>query len=101
MKIKHNGTANFTIEQLWAWVHLIQMGKHSSTVHPPDKPFFHKSKKGTSKSSSSTPHSNPITLRGDCIDQLMKWHDLLDIGAITQAQYEDTKAKILEDTKKC
>lgn len=38
LKMKHNGTADYTIEQLRTWGHLIQMGKHSSTLIPPEKP---------------------------------------------------------------
>ena len=34
-----------------------------------------------------------------CIDQLSKRHVLLESGAITEAQYDDLKATILEDIK--
>jgi len=34
-----------------------------------------------------------------CIDQLSKWHVLLELGAITEAQYNELKATILDDIK--
>lgn len=30
----------FTVEQIRAWAHLLQMKKHDSYEHPPNKPFF-------------------------------------------------------------
>ena len=37
---KKRGDGKYTLEQLRMWAHLIQMGKHSSTDEPPDKPFW-------------------------------------------------------------
>ena len=37
LKNKHNGT--YSREQLHAWTHLIQMGKHGSLDLDPNKPF--------------------------------------------------------------
>jgi len=34
-----------------------------------------------------------------CIDQLSKWHVLLESEAITEAQYNELKATILDDIK--
>ena len=37
---KKHESNNYSVEQFRAWAHLIQMGKHSSSELPPDKPFF-------------------------------------------------------------
>ena len=96
---------------------MINSGKYSSYDTPPDLPFFKKPpKKG--KETEQTSHSNVneengssksasvaasptkrLNLRMQCIDQLSKWHVLLESGAITEAQYDDLKATILEDIK--
>ena len=112
---KHHG--KFTPEQLNAWSHLMQSGKHASLDIPPDMPFF----RGKDKKKDRTPSSPPKTsssspsqstssvgvspgrrvgLRTECIDQLKKWHALLVDGAITKAQYDDFQAKILNDMEK-
>ena len=41
-----------------------------------------------------------VTIRGLCVDQLSKWHDLLEKGAITDEQYTELKSTILDDVKK-
>ena len=90
---------NYTVEQLRTWAHLIQMGKHVSKETPPNKPFF----QSCSKSKIANPGSEPqkmITMRGECINQLKKWHELLQAGAITQVQYDDLQGKILLDINK-
>ena len=44
------------------------------------------------------PYNNsPSNMRGQCIDQLKKSHDLLDIGAITQSQYDELQMMIFFD----
>ena len=112
---KHHG--KFSPEQLNAWGHLVQSGKHASLDIPPDMPFFRgKDKKkdrnpsSPSKTSSSSPSQSTssvgvspgrrVGLRTECIDQLKKWHALLVDGAITKAQYDDFQAKILNDMEK-
>ena len=30
----------FSAEQLRAWAHMVELGKHTSLEEPPDKPFF-------------------------------------------------------------
>ena len=37
-----------------------------------------------------------INLRSECMDQLNKWHGLLEKGAISQTQYDEFK-KIIGD----
>ena len=96
LKRIHDDKSIYTIEQLRTWAHLIQMGKHSSKETPPNKPFFQSS----SKCKASPEPGKVIAMRGECISQLKKWHELLEAGAITQAQYDDLQAKILLDINK-
>ena len=96
LREKHE--TEYTDEQLRSWAHLIQMKKHSSLEKAPDKPFWQHSKK--IKTPSSVSPGKRINLRGQCVDQLQKWHDLLDSGAITKDQYDEFKSTILEDIKK-
>lgn len=35
---------DYTVEQIRAWAHMVQMGKHLSYDEPPEKPFFKKKK---------------------------------------------------------
>lgn len=41
-----------------------------------------------------------IGLRTELINQLDRWHQLLEKGAITQDQYQELQEKILSDVKK-
>ena len=41
-----------------------------------------------------------LNMRTQCIEQLSKWHVLLESGAITQVQYEELKSSIIDDMKK-
>ena len=107
---KHQG--KFSPEQLNAWAHLVQSGKYAILDVPPDMPFF----RGKDKKKDSNPSTPPksscssalqltspgrrVGLRTECIDQLKKWHALLVDGAITNAQYDDFQAKILNDMQK-
>jgi hypothetical protein len=78
------------------------MKKHSSLEIAPDKPFWRRSKKVMETSSSSVAISpgKRINLRGQCVEQLQKWHDLLEGGAITKEQYDELKSTIIDDIKK-
>ena len=76
--------------------HIMHMGKHESRQIPPDLPYFGRSKK-ISDPSSSMPPGKRINLRSECMDQLNKWHDLLEKGAISQTQYDEFKKKIIGD----
>jgi len=95
---KHS--SSYSIEQLRAWAHMIQMRKCDSYDSPPNKPFFRsKSLKSGSSSSGTQSPGKKIVLRSQCIDQLQKWHTLLESGAITREQYDDLQVTILDDIK--
>ena len=101
-------------EQLRSWAHLIQMKKHTSYEVPPNKGFWKvgrqlkKSKDTISTAgqneaefdcgdnighSSSTDSSDAticispsmrVNLRGQCVQQLLQLHELLQKGGINQ-----------------
>lgn len=103
LKEKHG--SNYSIEKLNAWAHLLHIGKHTSHEEPPNLPYF---KGGKNKQTpielersppvqlSSSP-SKRLGLRGDCIEQLSKWHALLEKGAISIQQYDELKTSIMGD----
>ena len=105
---KHGG--QFTREQYNVWAHMINMRKHESRDTPPDKPFFKGSqakKKPTVNPSKSDPPipagispGKRIHLRSECMEQLEKWHSLLEKGAICEEQYTEMQANILGDIKR-
>ena len=95
---KHSG--KFTDQQLRSWAHLIQMKKHSSYDEPPEKPFFHSTHKSTSTPALTTSPSKRINMRGQCVDQLLKSHQLFEKGVITKEEYNQFQASILNDVKK-
>ena len=102
LKEKH-GTS-YSIEKLHAWAHMINIGKHISLDQPPEYPFFGRKKSTTPPvSSNQSQGSNNVTptkrlgMRTECIDQLSKWHALLQSGAISNEQYEELKGVILKD----
>ena len=103
LKQKHE--ENFTPEQLRTWAHMIQMKKHSSYDTAPDKPFFRsKSKKTTAATTSTVTDAvissvNKVNMRSELIQQIDKWYDLKQKGAISEAQYEELQAVILSDIK--
>ena len=41
-----------------------------------------------------------VKIRSECIDQLQKWHALLNSSAITKEQYEEFQSTILADIRK-
>lgn len=98
----HSEKSIYSTEQLRVWAHMIHMKKHTSYTDPPDKPFFRQSKSklkvGTSSDSELSPVKR-INLRTECINQLDKWHMLLEKGAITSEQYKQLQETILSDIK--
>lgn len=109
----------YSVEKCNAWAHLIHVGKHDSHDDPPDLPYFRGTKKrklqtasegrensppspqAASKSSPSiiTSPSKRVGLRSQCIEQLVKWHSLLEKGAISQLQYDEMQKAIMEEIK--
>ena len=99
---KHEASGKYSIEQLRAWAHMLNMKKHESYDDPPDKPFFRqsKSKKQPSTITSALSPGKRIQYRSECINQLDKWHSLMERGAITSEQYKDLQDSILCDIQK-
>ncbi len=97
--------SKYTIEQMNAWAHMLQMKKHSSYDVPPDMPYFTGSKKKQREAATGTRPSGDeswsprkrVNLRSECINQLDKWHGLLEKGAITQQQFDELQKTILKD----
>ena len=89
----------YTAEQIRAWAHLIHMNKHDSYDVPPNKPILTRRKERASATTGTHLPGKKIGLRSQCIDQLKKWHKLLECGGITQAQYDELQATIMGDIK--
>lgn len=96
-ELKEKHAASYDIEKLNAWAHLLHMGKHET---PSNLPYFgkggggmkdkRKSQKTQPVEISSSP-SKRLGLCGECIEQLSKWHTLLEKGAISVQQYDELK----------
>lgn len=101
-KLKEKHGARYDAERYACWAHTIHSGKHSSYEQPPDLPYFTRRKKISREDGPSTSSGSPtkrLCHRTTCIDQLGKWHDLLQSGAISQDQYDEMKDSILKDIK--
>ena len=117
-KLKEKHLSRYSLEQYNCWTHTIDMGKHDSYDNPPDLPFFVGRKSARNSTAGSTsvlasatlPQSTPtpqpqspgkrIRYRSECMDQLTKWHSLMEKGIITQEQYQGFVGTILNDIKK-
>ena len=77
-KLEKMHAGDYSPEQLRAWAHMIDMKKHSSYDTPPHKPFFKRAVSGTKELCMSP--GKRIKYRSECIDQLDKWHALLEKG---------------------
>ena len=99
LKEKHE---RFSAEQLRAWAHMIQMNKYESYENPPDKPFFGKSRKKALSTATEAVISpgKRLNMRSECIDQLDKWHKLMERVAISLEQYKELQGTIPTDIKK-
>ena len=98
LRKKHEG--KLSEEKLRAWAHLIEMKKHSSYDEPPNTPFFGRGKRPSAFSQSPNAGISPckkLQMRTELIDQLEKWHSLLQDGGITQVQYNELQGKIMKD----
>ena len=105
LKDKHT---QYSDEQIRSWAHLIQMKKHASYDHPPNKRFWKvpQQKPLTHGNSTSSTGLNTcvspgkrVSLRGQCVQQLLQLHDLLEKGAISNEQYKGMQFSIINDVK--
>ena len=93
----------YSVEQLNSWAHMIELKKHESYDMPPDLPYFRKRRRQAEqnvlleKEPQSHTNLSPCKLRSECIDQLNKWHDLLEKVGISKEQYEKLQKTIMED----
>ena len=94
LKLKHG--AKYTPVQFNCWAHMIHTNKHESLDTPPNKSFF--GKKASDPVGVSP--SKRISLRSECINQLDKWHQLMERGVISDDQYKELQDKIFKDIKK-
>ena len=82
---------------------MIELNKHDSYDYPPDLPYFRKRKRnelpatGSSDLSCTLSPCKRVKLRSECIDQLNKWHDLLEKGGINKEQYDKLQKTIMAD----
>ena len=94
----------YTPEQMRAWAHLLQMKKHDSYESPPNKPFFKTNidagKVDCSLEGSSLSPGKRLQYRSECINQLEKWHNLMERGAISEDEFKEMQQTILTDIKK-
>jgi len=100
VKLKEKHSGKYPEEKIRMWGHLIQMGKHASYDDPPNLPFFCKDKKSVASSSSCSQGVSPskrLQMRSQCIEQLDRWHTLLEKGGITKEQYDELQATIFKD----
>ena len=97
-ELEKRHSKKYTIEQLRAWGNMMMMKKHDSYDRPPDKPFF-KQKEEQPATGIRSP-GRRIHYRSECMNQLDKWHSLLQCGVITQEQYTEMQESILSDIKK-
>ncbi len=87
-------------EQLRSWAHLIQMQKHSSYDVPPNKPFWKtRSQKLSNSPEVTVSPGKRVNLRGQCVQQLLQLHELLEKGGITKKQYDEMQGNIMEEVK--
>ena len=88
-----DGHGKYSAEQIRVWAHMLHMKKHDSYTDPPNKPFFRNSKSAKNGSAStSTDGMSPakkIQVRTELIQQLDKWHALMERGAIDLQRYQE------------
>ena len=93
----HEGS--YSSEQLRAWAHMIHLHKHASYDEPPSKPFFKSSKKKQVENTVAVSPGKRIKYRSECINQLEKWHSLLEKGVISTDQFTELHGTIMNDIK--
>lgn len=108
--------SKFKAEQLRAWANMVQMNKHTSLEEPPTGRFFKTQNESKTSESSKKITEVPatqtstdptvlspakrVTLRTQCIEQLERWHQLMEKGGISKEQYDGLQADILAEIKK-
>ena len=101
-KLKKKHGTKYSVEKLNIWAHMLHIEKHDSEEIPPDVPYF-RGRSGSSAFSSvslmeaTNSPRNRVSLRTECIDQLSKWHGLLEKQVITQDDYNKVQQTILKD----
>lgn len=70
------------------------MAKHDNYNTPPNKPFWKKPSGTSSVSLVTVSPGKKVQLQGQLVDQLNKWHDLLQKGG------NNMKSSIMGDIKK-
>ena len=73
------------------------MKSHHSYELPPQKPFF--GKQAQTLGAASSPGKR-IQLRTQCIDQLTKWHKLMEDEVISTEEYQEMHKTIMNGIKK-
>lgn len=103
-KLKEKHGTKYSVEKLNIWAHMLHIEKHDSEEVPPDLPYFRgRASKSTVPEGSSNKvdavlsPTNRVSLRTECIDQLNKWHDLLEKKIVTQEEYDQVQKNILQD----
>ena len=76
---------------------MIHIKKEESYDYLPDKPFL--------ESLVSLPVNvslgKRINMRSECIDQLEKWHRLMECGSISNEELQETTLKDIKKTCRC
>ena len=111
-QLRHRHGSRYSVEQYNAWAHLLNVEKHKSLEDPPDLPYFRGTKRRREGSELEDTNPEPVSksvpsatispeqrvvLRSKCIEQLDKWHSLLEKGVISQTHYEEVQAMIMKD----
>lgn len=94
LKEKHG--EKYNEQQLNCWAHMLQSNRHDSYDSPPRKAFFGKNK----RESTGVSPGKRLSFRSECIDQLDKWHQLMERGVVSNEEYGELQEKILADIKK-
>jgi len=87
----HGTSKKYSPELFRAWAHMLQLKKHDSYDMPLNKPFF-KSRKQTNDVTALDKSLSPgkrISYCTECIEQIGKWHSLMEKGAISHSQFQE------------
>lgn len=101
LKEKHQEgqCSHFSSAQFHCWGNTIQLGHHDSSEQPPNKPFA-VTRRATASIPGAVSPGRRIRLQSECIDQLTKWHKLMNDGVIISEEYQDMHTAVLGDIKK-